>query len=80
MAHSMDFMPGSLIGQPVDRAEDPRFLAGTGQFIGDLQRDGMLHAAVFRSGVAHGCIRNIDTTAARRIAGVHAIITAADGQ
>jgi carbon-monoxide dehydrogenase large subunit len=74
----MNFTPGSLIGQPVDRAEDPRFLAGTGQFIDDLQRDGMLHAAVLRSGVAHGRIRGIDTAAARRTDGVQAVITAAD--
>lgn len=74
----MNFTPGSLIGQPVDRAEDPRFLAGTGLFVGDLQREGMLHAAVLRSGIAHGRIRDIDTAAARRIDGVQAIFTAAD--
>ncbi|HEU5272113.1 MAG TPA: xanthine dehydrogenase family protein molybdopterin-binding subunit [Xanthobacteraceae bacterium] len=74
----MNVTPGSLIGQPVDRAEDPRFLSGTGQFIGDVQRDGMLHAAVLRSGVAHGRIRGIDAAAARGIEGVRAVLTAAD--
>jgi len=74
----MNVTPGSLIGQPVDRAEDPRFLAGTGRFIGDVQRDGMLHAAVLRSGVAHGRIRGIDAAAARRIEGVQAVLTASD--
>jgi transposase len=47
----MDSAPGSLIGQPVDRAEDPRFLTATGHSIDDMQRRGILHAAVFRSGV-----------------------------
>jgi carbon-monoxide dehydrogenase large subunit len=74
----MNITVESLIGQPVGRAEDPRFLAGTGTFIGDMHRDGMLHAVVLRSGVAHGRIRRIDTAAARAIGGVHAVITATD--
>jgi carbon-monoxide dehydrogenase large subunit len=74
----MDLSPGLLIGQPIDRAEDPRFTSGRGNFIDDLQREGMLHAAVFRSGVAHGRIRSIDTTAAQKTDGVHAVITAVD--
>ena len=74
----MDVTAQSLIGQPVGRAEDPRFLAGAGNFIADLQRDGMLHAAIFRSSVAHGRIRRIDTAAARAIDGVRAVITATD--
>ena len=74
----MDVTAQSLIGQPVGRAEDPRFLAGAGNFIADLRRDGMLHAVIFRSGVAHGRIRRIDTAAARAIDGVRAVITATD--
>ena len=68
----------SLIGQSVDRAEDLRFLKGAGQFVDDLKRAGMLHAVVLRSGVAHGRIRGIDASAARALAGVHAVITAAE--
>src|ERR1700722_7525198 len=75
---AMNITVESLIGQPVGRAEDPRFLAGTGTFIGDMNRDGMLHAVVLRSGVAHGRIRRVDTAAARAIRGVHAVITATD--
>ena len=37
------------IGSPVERIEDPRFLRGRGQFVGDLKREGMLHAAILRS-------------------------------
>jgi aerobic carbon-monoxide dehydrogenase large subunit len=54
-----------LIGQPIDRAEDLRFLTGVGKFVDDLKRDGMLHAVVLRSGVAHGRINRLDTSAAR---------------
>ena len=43
-----------------------------------MNRDGMLHAVVLRSGVAHGRIRRIDTAAARAIDGVRAVITATD--
>jgi carbon-monoxide dehydrogenase large subunit len=74
----MNMPAAPLIGQPVDRAEDRRFLTGAGRFVGDLTREGMLHAVVLRSSVAHGRIRRIDTAAARARPGVHAVITAAD--
>jgi carbon-monoxide dehydrogenase large subunit len=72
----MNVTSAALIGQPVDRAEDRRFLTGAGRFVDDLKREGMLHAVVLRSGVAHGRIRKVDATAARAIKGVHAVITA----
>jgi carbon-monoxide dehydrogenase large subunit len=68
----------TLIGEPIHRAEDFRFLKGEGRFIDDLKRDGMLHAVVLRSTVAHGRIRRIEAAAARAMPGVHAVMTAAD--
>ena len=68
----------TLIGEPVHRAEDFRFLKGAGRFVDDLKREGMLHAVVLRSPVAHGRIRSIDASAARAMPGVHAVMTAAD--
>jgi carbon-monoxide dehydrogenase large subunit len=68
----------TLVGQPVARVEDLRFLKGAGTFVDDLKRQGMLHAVVLRSSIAHGRIRGIDATAARVMPGVQAIITAAD--
>ncbi len=68
----------SYIGNPVERIEDLRFLRGRGQYIDDLQRDGMLYASVVRSAVAHGRISAIDTAAALAMRGVRAVITAAD--
>ena len=68
----------SYIGTPVERIEDLRFLRGRGQYIDDLERDGLLHAAVVRSAVAHGRIRAIDASAALAMPGVRAVITAAD--
>ena len=74
----MNVTAAPLIGQPVDRAEDLRFLTGVGKFVDDLKRDGMLHAVVLRSGVAHGRINRLDTSAARAKPGVHAVIAAAE--
>jgi carbon-monoxide dehydrogenase large subunit len=68
----------TYIGTPVERIEDLRFLRGRGQYIDDLRRDGLLHAAIVRSAVAHGRIRSIDTAAALAMPGVRAVITAAD--
>jgi carbon-monoxide dehydrogenase large subunit len=68
----------TLIGEAVHRAEDFRFLQGTGHFVDDLRREGMLRAVVLRSPVAHGRIRKIDASAARAMQGVHAVMTAAD--
>src|SRR5271169_1206909 len=66
------------IGSPVERIEDLRFLRGRGEFVGDLRREGMLHASILRSPIAHGRIRRLDPTAARAIPGVCAIITATE--
>src|SRR5712664_1024715 len=66
------------IGSPVERIEDLRFLRGRGEYVGDLRRPGMLHAAILRSPIAHGKIRGIDATATRAIPGVRPVITAAE--
>ena len=66
------------IGAPVERIEDLRFLRGRGEYVADLAREGMLHAAILRSPIAHGRIRAIDTKPTLAIGGVHAVITAAE--
>jgi carbon-monoxide dehydrogenase large subunit len=66
------------IGSPVERIEDLRFLRGRGEFVGDLQREGMLHASILRSPIAHGRIRGLDSDPVRLIPGVRAVITAAE--
>jgi aerobic carbon-monoxide dehydrogenase large subunit len=67
-----------LIGSPVERVEDLRFLRGRGQYVDDIAPEGLLHAAILRSSVAHGRIRRLDGSAARARSGVHAVITAAE--
>jgi carbon-monoxide dehydrogenase large subunit len=68
----------SLVGSPIERIEDLRFLRGRGEFVDDIVRDGLLHAAILRSSIAHGRINAVDTSAALARSGVHAVITAAD--
>ena len=68
----------SFIGSPIERLEDLRFLRGRGEYVDDLTRPGMLHAAILRSSHAHGRVRAIDTARARIMPGVHSVITAAD--
>jgi carbon-monoxide dehydrogenase large subunit len=68
----------ALIGSPLERIEDLRFLRGKGEYVDDVTRPGLLHAVILRSSLAHGSIISIDTAAARARAGVHAVITAAD--
>ena len=61
----------SFIGSPIERREDLRFLRGRGQYVDDLARADMLHAAILRSSVAHGRVRAIDVSAALALPGVH---------
>ena len=70
--------PNTYIGGHIERVEDYRFLRGEGQYVGDLTRPGQLHAAFLRSPLAHARIVKIDVTKALKIAGVHAVLTAAD--
>jgi carbon-monoxide dehydrogenase large subunit len=68
----------SFIGSPIERLEDLRFLRGRGEYVDDLTRKDILHAAILRSSVAHGRIRSIDVARALALPGVHSVITAKD--
>jgi len=71
-------MSGKSVGARVLRSEDPRLLTGRGEFVDDIRLLQMLHAAFVRASHAHARIRGIDPAAALAIAGVHAVLTAAD--
>ena len=53
-------------------------VTGSGRYAADLTMTGMLYGALRIAEVPHARIRRLDTTAARALPGVHAIITAAD--
>ena len=71
-------MRGSILGTRVRRVEDAALVTGASNFVGNLQRDGLLHAEFVRSPVAHGRILGIDTTSAAQAPGVVGVFTAAD--
>ena len=68
-------MDHTYIGAPIRRKEDQRFLTGKGQFVDDVKLPNMLHAAILRSPHPHARILAIDSSAARNMDGVVAIIT-----
>ena len=57
----------SFIGSPIERLEDLRFLRGRGEYVDDITRADVLHAAILRSSQAHGRIRSIDAARARKM-------------
>src|SRR5438445_4029139 len=63
------------VRKSVNRREDPRILAGRGTYVDDIKLPGLLHAAVLRSPYAHARIKSIDTSEARRVPGVVAVLT-----
>jgi carbon-monoxide dehydrogenase large subunit len=66
------------IGRRTRRVEDKRLVTGRGRFAGDIQLDGLLHAAFCRSTLPHARIRAIDRSAATAMPGVVAVWTADD--
>jgi aerobic carbon-monoxide dehydrogenase large subunit len=68
------------IGQPVRRVEDERFLTGRSRYVDDIQLPQMLHGAVVMSTHAHARIKNIETSEALALPGVHLVLTGKDAQ
>ena len=63
------------LGQALPRQEDRALLTGRGRYADDVQIASAAHLYVVRSPHAHATIRRIDCTAARRAAGVLAVLT-----
>jgi carbon-monoxide dehydrogenase large subunit len=66
------------VGARIGRVEDARLLTGTGTFVDDVSRPGMLHACFVRSPFARARIEAIETSEALAVPGVHAVFLAAD--
>lgn len=60
------------------RADGPDKVSGSGRYTADLSFTGMAHAKFRYAEVSRGVIRSIDTSAARAMPGVYAVITAED--
>jgi CO/xanthine dehydrogenase Mo-binding subunit len=69
---------GGQVGRSVPRLEAREKVTGRAEYTHIMQLPGMLHAKIFRSTVAHGRIKSIDTEAARKMPGVFAVYTSDD--
>ncbi|BCF93080.1 xanthine dehydrogenase family protein molybdopterin-binding subunit [Paraburkholderia sp. PGU16] len=67
-----------MIGKPIPRVEDQRFVTGNGQYTDDIRVDGQLHAAFLRSPHAHAGLRSVDISAAQQAPGVIAVLVGQD--
>ena len=67
-----------VLGTSVKRLEDPRFITGQGRYVDDIKLAGMAHLAILRSPYAHANIRSVDTSKAKGMPGVLAVIVGAD--
>src|SRR5918911_3692794 len=68
------------IGEPLRRVEDPRLVAGRGRYVEDVQPVGALHLAFVRAPYAKARISHVETSAARAMDGVAAVLTSQDVQ
>lgn len=66
------------VGERVSRPDSIDKVQGLARYVDDLSFGGMLYAAVVRSPQAHAQIKRIATAKARRMPGVHAVLTARD--
>src|SRR3989440_6684340 len=69
---------GGQVGRSLPRLEAREKVTGRAEYTHTMRLPGMLHGKIFRSTVAHGRIKSIDISAAKRIPGVHGVFTADD--
>src|SRR6058998_4157068 len=70
--------PNSYIGRSVPRPNLARLTQGRAQYVSDMTLPRMAHVAFVRSPYAHARIQAIDTAAAKKAAGVIAVVTGTD--
>jgi len=66
------------IGRSIPRLEARAKVTGRAEYAHNLRLPGMLYGKVFRSTVAHGRIRGVDTSAAASLEGVARVVTGED--
>jgi len=67
-----------IVGTDVHRVEALDKVTGRLEFVDNMELPGMLHGMLLRSPVPHGRIANIDTSRAKRLRGVRAVLTGQD--
>jgi putative selenate reductase molybdopterin-binding subunit len=68
----------SAVGRPEPKVDGVKLAAGRPVFTDDAPVEGMLYAALLTSPHAHARIKRIDTSRARALPGVHAVLTHED--
>jgi CO/xanthine dehydrogenase Mo-binding subunit len=68
-----------VVSHSLARIDAPGKVTGTAVYAADFALPGMLYGKVFRSAEPHARLVRLDTTRAAAIAGVRAVISAADG-
>jgi CO/xanthine dehydrogenase Mo-binding subunit len=66
------------VGKALPRIEGFGKVTGQTKYAADLPFEGLLWAKILRSPIPHGRVKNIDTSKAKALAGVHAVLTGAD--
>ena len=68
----------NVINTRAPRVDAPDKATGRAVYTDDLQFSNLLYGAMVQSPLAHGRIKNIDISKARRLPGVKAVVTAKD--
>src|SRR5229473_1603287 len=69
---------GGQVGRSLPRLEARAKVTGRAEYVHGMRLPGMLYGKIFRSTVAHGRIKRIDTSAAKQVPGVYRVVTADD--
>ncbi|MCC6975698.1 MAG: molybdopterin-dependent oxidoreductase [Anaerolineae bacterium] len=70
--------PTTIVGKPEPKVDAVKLALGRPAFSDDLEIRGMLYGALMTSPHAHARIKHIDTSQAKAIPGVHAVLTYKD--
>ncbi|MEV8314717.1 molybdopterin-dependent oxidoreductase [Streptomyces sp. NPDC059900] len=69
---------GQAVGKSLGAPAGPQIVTGTARYTFDVEVPGLLHMKLLRSPHPHARILTIDTSAALRVPGVHAVLTHED--
>ncbi|WP_406503956.1 molybdopterin-dependent oxidoreductase [Streptomyces sp. NBC_00212] len=69
---------GKAVGKSIGAPAGPQVVTGTARYTFDVEVPGLLHMKLLRSPHPHARILSIDTAAALRVPGVHAVLTHED--
>src|SRR5205823_9012020 len=68
----------NVVGRPLGRIEGESKVTGQARYAADVVRPGQLWGKLLRSPLPHARILHVDTSAARRLPGVHAVLAGSD--